>query len=80
MYTIQKLKPDRNFYPVLIPFLILVIATLFGLLLGIDAAIVSVAIIFFLYAAYSLIIFYRTQNTAFIISALFQISAGLLIY
>jgi hypothetical protein len=78
MYTIHKLKPDRNFYPLLLPFFIFVVAALFWVLIGIDAAIISLAIIWGLYATYSLMMVWRTHNLAFIISALFQASAGLL--
>jgi hypothetical protein len=78
MYQIEKLKPDRNFYPALIPFGVLLISALAGFLWGFEVAAIVLAFIFWGYAAYSLIIFIRTHNSSFVVAALFQVSAGLL--
>jgi len=77
MYVIHKLKPDRNFYPLLIPFGSLLVAALVGVLFGVEAAFIFFAVFLWGYATYTLLIFIRTQNTSFIIVTLFQISSGL---
>ena len=76
MYSIQKLKPDRNFYGLLLPFAVLAIGALFGFLFSIEAAFYFVAVFFCIYALYSFLTFVRTRNTGFIIVSLYQVSVG----
>jgi hypothetical protein len=78
MYTIHKLKPDRNFYPILFPFAGLLVGAFVGVFLGVEIMFVFFTIFFWTYALYSLLIYIRTLNTGFLVSMLFQISAGLL--
>jgi hypothetical protein len=77
MYVIHKLKPDRNFYPILVPFGSLLVAVLLGVLFAPQAAFIFVAIVFWGYAAYGFLVFARTLNTSFVVQALFQVTAGL---
>jgi len=76
MYSIQKLKPDRNFYGLLIPFAVLAIGALFGFLFSLKAAFYFVSVFFCIYALYSLLTFVRTRNTGFIVVSLYQISVA----
>ncbi|MFN2150653.1 MAG: hypothetical protein ACK2T5_03580 [Anaerolineales bacterium] len=80
MYTIPKLKPDRNFYPILLPLALLLVGAFLGVFWGVKLMFISWAIAFWGYALYSLLIFIRTLNPGFIISALFQISTGLVAF
>jgi len=76
MYSIQKLKPDRNFYGLLIPFAVLAIGALFGFLFSLEAAFYFLAVFFSVYALYSFFTFVRTRNTGFIVVSLYQISVA----
>ena len=76
MYSIQKLKPDRNFYGLLIPFAVLTIGALFGLLFNLEAAFYFIAVFFCVYALYSFITFIRTRNSGFIVITLYQLSVS----
>ncbi|NQT00755.1 MAG: hypothetical protein HQ580_01890 [Planctomycetes bacterium] len=74
MYSIQKLKPDRNFYGLLLPFAVLTIGALFGFLFGLEAAFYFIAVFFSIYALYSFLTFVRTRNPGFIVVGFYQIS------
>ena len=76
MYSIRKLKPDHNFYGLLVPFAVLAIGALFGFLFSLEAAFYFVAVFFCMYALYSLFTFIRTRNPAFIVVCLYQLSVG----
>ena len=76
MYSIRKLKPDRNFYGMLLPFAVLAIGALFGFLFGLGAAFYLVAVFFWIFALYSLLTFFRTRNPGFIVVALYQLTVG----
>ncbi|MFC1878582.1 hypothetical protein ACFLZW_01590 [Chloroflexota bacterium] len=76
MYRINKLKPDRNYYPILTPFALLLVAGLIGVIFGIEAAMIFISFFFWGCAAYTFLIFIRTRNTAFIIPTLYQICTG----
>ena len=78
MYTIQKLKPDRNFYPILLPFAYLVIAALVGAIWGVKMFFNVLTVVFWGYALYSLLIYVRTLNAGFLVSMLFQATVGFL--
>jgi len=80
MYRIQKLKPDRNFYGLLIPFAVFAIGALFGFLFDLEAAFYFVSVFFFMYAMYSFLTFIRTKNPGFIIVALYQLSVAALAF
>jgi len=76
MYTIHKLKPDRDFRGLLIPFASLILAAFFGVLFSPKTGFVAIAFFFWAYAAYSTLTFFRTHNTGFLVVAAFQVSAG----
>jgi hypothetical protein len=76
MYVIHKLRPDRNFYPILVPFGSLLVAALLGVIFEPEAAFIFLAIVFWGYAAYGFLVFVRTHNSSFVVQALFQITAG----
>jgi len=76
MYNIQKLKPDRNWYGLLLPFAVLAIGALFGFLFSLEAAFYFIAVFFWIYALYSFLTFIRTRNPGFIVVALYQITVG----
>ena len=76
MYTIQKLKPDRNFYPILLPFAYLVVAALAGAIWGVEMFFNAITVLFWGYALYSLLIYVRTLNAGFLVSMMFQISVS----
>lgn len=78
MYTIQKLKPDRNFYPILLPFAYLLAAALAGAIWGFGMFFNVLTAIFWGYALYSLLTYIRTLNASFLVPMLFQTSAGFL--
>jgi len=78
MYTIQKLKPDRNFYPLLIPFAVLLLGGLSAAIWGVEMMFITFSLIIWGFALYSLLTFVRTMNTGFLIAMLFQITVGFL--
>lgn len=80
MYVIHKLKPDRNFIPILIPFAALVGGAFFWVFFGMAAGFTFFAAVFAVYALYSFLTFIKTRNTGFVVLALFQLSAGLMVY
>lgn len=80
MYVIRRLKPDRNFYMILLPFGVLAIGAFLGAVLGLQAAFSFIAVFFWIYASYSALTFIRTGNAGFMVVALFQLSAGLFVY
>lgn len=77
MYTLRKLKPARSFELILVPFVALAASALAGIFFGLAGTYSCLAAVFFLYTAYSLLTFVRMRNTGFIVVALFQFSAGL---
>jgi hypothetical protein len=80
MYTIQKLKPDRDFTMLLVPFAILVAAALIGALFELQVALYFLTLVFWLYALYSFITFLRTKNSGFVVASLYQTFASLVIF
>ena len=80
MYNIQKLKPDRNFYGLLLPFAVLAIGALFGLLFNLEGAFYFMSVFFWILALYSSLTFIRTRNPGFIIVALYQLSLGVMTF
>jgi hypothetical protein len=80
VYTIRKLKPDRSFGMILVPFAVLVVCAFAGTFFGIAAAYLVGGVVFVVFAAYSLLTYGRTRNTGFIVVALFQASAGLMAF
>lgn len=80
MYSIQKLKPDRNFYGLLIPFAVFAIGALFGFLFNLEAAFYFISVFFCVYALYSFLTFFRTRNPGFIVVSLYQISVGVMAF
>jgi hypothetical protein len=80
MYTIHKLKPDRNFYSLLLPFGLLVALALIVVLFNLQAAYLFFGAFFILYAVYNILAFARTRNPGFLVVACFQISGGLMAF
>jgi hypothetical protein len=80
MYVIRRLKPDRNFNMILLPFGVLVIGALLVAVYSFKAACVFIAVVFWVYAVYSFLTFVRTQNAGFVVTALFQATAGLVAF
>jgi hypothetical protein len=80
MYVIRRLKPDRNFIAILLPFGILVVGAFLGAIFGLKAAFSFIAVFFWIYASYSALTYIRTGNTGFVVVALFQLSAGLVAF
>jgi len=78
MYSIRKLKPDRNFFGLLLPFAVLTIGALFGFLFGLQAAFYFMAVFFWAYALYSLLTFIRTSNPGFLVVTLYQLTVGVM--
>ena len=78
MYHIHKLKPDRNFYPILVPLALVLVAALAGAIWGVEMMFIAFTIIFWGYSLYSLLIYIRTLNPGFLVSFLFQVSVGFL--
>ena len=80
MYLIRRLKPDRNYNFILIPFGVLVVGAFLGAFIGLQAAFSFAAIFFWVYASYSILTYIRTGNAGFVVVALFQFSAGLVTF
>jgi len=78
LYSIRKLKPDRNFYGILIPFAVLAIGALFGFLIDLAAAAYFITAFFWAYALYSFLTFVRTRNAGFIVVTLYQLTVGVM--
>lgn len=74
MYRIQKLKPDRNFNGLLIPFAAMVVAALFGVLFDLEAALYFAGVFFSMYALYTFLTYIRTRNPGFIVISLYQVT------
>lgn len=77
MYTIHKLKPDRNFYFLLLPAGSYLGAAFFGLFFGWKAFFLFFACFFWGFAAYTLLAAARTHNRYFIIQAMYLGALGL---
>lgn len=80
MYVIRRLKPDRNFYMILLPFGVLVIGAFLGAIFGLQAGFSFLAVFFWIYALYSFLTFIQTHNAGFVVVSLFQFSAGLVVF
>ncbi len=77
MYTLRKLKPERSYGMILIPFGALAFFLAVGALFGVPAGFTVGGAFFMLYAAYSFLTFLRTANSGFVVVTLYQFSAGL---
>ena len=80
MYTIRRLAPNRSYGMLLIPFLAIAGAALAGAFFGPPGAYTFLAVVFFVYAAYTLMTFIRTGNPSFVIVAAFQILGGVVLF
>jgi hypothetical protein len=80
MYTIHKLKPDRNFYWLLLPVGSLLGGAFFGMLLGWDAFFYFMSAFFFGFAAYTLLTAARTHNLYFLIQVAYMGSLSLVVF
>ncbi len=77
MYKIHKLKPDRNFYMLLLPAGSILAAAFFGLLFGMSAFFRFFTAFFWIYAVYALLAVVRTRNFYFLVQAFYMVSVGL---
>ncbi len=80
MYVIRKLKPDYDFYGILVPFAAILIGTAVGVFVRPSAGFLAVGLFFAGYALISLLTLVRTRNTGFLVMMLFQVSGGLVCY
>ena len=80
MATIHKTKETRGFYYALIPLAVLAVVAILAVSLGLKAAYIFIAFVFWVYALISMITLLRTQNLSFLVVALFQIVAGILMF
>jgi hypothetical protein len=76
MFVIHKLKPDRNYYFILLPLAFIVIGAFLAFAVSIKAMFVFAMLFFWGYACFSLLLVIRTHNLNFLISALYQFSVG----
>jgi hypothetical protein len=78
MYVINKLKPDRNFYFLLIPFATFLVAAFLAFAISIEAMFIFFAVFFWGYALYSLLTTVRTHNLGFLVAVCYQTAVGLM--
>ena len=76
MYVIHKLKPDRNYFSLLLPVGSFLGASFFGLMFGWDGFFYFFTAFFWTYAAYALLTVIRTHNLNFLVQALYMFSVG----
>lgn len=79
MYTRSKLKPDSSVTGLIPAMLALMIAAVFWAFAGERAALISIAVFFVLYAAFSLWIYSRTSNISYMAASLWQFLIGVFI-
>ena len=80
MYAIRRLKPDRSFGMILLPFGALAAGALVGVIFGLESMLMFFAAFFWLYAAYSFLTFARTGKPGFVVVSLYQVSIGLVAF
>jgi len=80
MYTIHKLKPDRNFSWLLLPAGSFLAAAFMGFIFDWDAFFYFFTFFFWVYAAYALLTAIRTHNLYFIVQAMYMASVGLVAF
>lgn len=80
MYTIHKLKPDRNFYWLLLPAGSFLGAAFFGMLFGWDAFFYFMSVFFFGFACYALLTTVRTHNLYFLVQVAYMVSLSLVTF
>ncbi len=80
MFTIHKLKPDRSITGLIPAIFSLISAALLGIFFGKEVAYTFIAIVFWTFAAYSLTAMIRTGNANYMVSVLYLIFAGIVIY
>jgi hypothetical protein len=78
MYTLRKLKPERSYAMILLPFGAMALIAAAGAVFGLPAAYTVGAVFFTLYAAYSFLTYLKTGNPGFIVISLFQLCGGLM--
>jgi hypothetical protein len=80
MYTIRKLKPDRNFYWLLLPIGSILAGAFFGYIFGWDAFFYFFTCFFCGFAAYALLTVARTHNFYFLVQAGYMLSLSLVTF
>jgi len=80
MYTLRKLKPERSYGMILLPFAAMALFLAAGAAFGVVVAYIVGGVFFSLYAAYSFLTYLRTRNPGFIVLTLFQVSVGLVAF
>jgi hypothetical protein len=76
MYAIHKLKPDRNFYFLLLPVGSFLAAAFFGLVFGWNGFFYFFTAFFWSYASYALLTVIRTHNFHFLVQVFYMFSVG----
>ena len=76
MYVIHKLKPDRNYYSLLLPVGSFVGASFLGLVFGWRGFFYFFTAFFWAYAAYALLTVIRTHNLHFLAQVFYMLSVG----
>jgi len=76
MYVIHKLKPDRNYYSLLIPVGSFLAASFFGLVFGWKGFFYFFTAFFWAYATYVLLTVIRTRNLYFLVQVFYLFSVG----
>jgi len=76
MYVIHKLKPDRNYYSLLLPAGSFLAASFFGLVFSWNVFFYFFTAFFWAYATYALLTVIRTHNIHFLVQAFYLFSVG----
>jgi len=80
VYTIHKLKPDRSITGLIPAFSALILMAVIGIIFGREAAFKSIAVVLWGYSLFTFIGFVRTSNAYFMVPALYQFFAGIVVY
>ena len=80
MIHTRKLKPDRSIIGIIYPLSIIFIFGLCVLFFGIPAALTVMAVLFWLYGAYSLYIFLLTGNIGHLVVTGYQVYVGFMLF
>jgi hypothetical protein len=80
MYYVRKLKPDRSVTGLLPAFISVAIFALTSVIFDLTVGLSVLGVLIGLYALYSFIAYLKTNNWAFIIASLYQLSLALLIW
>ena len=80
MFRIQKLKPDRSITGLIPAISSLTIGALLGVIFGKEVFYIFLGLFFWAFAIYSFLGFFRTNNSGFLVPALYQVFGGIVIF